>query len=332
VLADTARQGFHRALQQWYQRCGRHNLPWRQTKDPYAIWVSEVMLQQTQVKTVLERFYTPFLQKFPNLQSLAAADLQEVLTLWQGLGYYSRAKNLHRAAQQMVAQGCNTLPAEVAALRQLPGIGQNTAHAVAAFAFHQPVPVLEANVKRVVARIFALKMPKDTMLWEGATQLLNPQAPFDYNQAMMDLGSTLCTPKAPRCTQCPAAEICQGKAMPEAYPQKKAKPQTPTRKAQIGVVRNAQGHYAIRPRKTRLLHGLWEFPQLESLPSGAKALGDVKRAYSHFKLHATIWRLSSEAVTLDPSWHWKSAAEIAALPLSRIEVKVLKLLEEATLF
>jgi len=330
---------FHNALDKWYQTNGRHELPWRKTQDPYAIWLSEVMLQQTQVKTVLERFYFPFLERFPSINALAEADLQDVLQLWQGLGYYSRAKNLHKAAQQVAAAGLNTLPAEPDALIKLPGIGQNTARAVAAFAFHQPVAILEANVKRVVARIFALETPSDKELWTKAESLLNSENPFDYNQAMMDVGSSICTPKNPSCDSCPANMICEGKHSPESYPQKKAKKAIPTRKKNILLLRDSQDRYAVRPRETRFLHGLWEFPEIEQNElnyifnnkeyafDNKNYIGNISHAYSHFILEANIHQFKiSESHS---EWQWKTAKEISTLPLSRTEKKILALISQS---
>jgi len=327
---------FHHALHDWYLEHGRHDLPWRKTEDAYAIWVSEVMLQQTQVSTVLNRFYHPFLKEFSSLHSLAKANLQEVLQLWQGLGYYSRARNLHSAAQAMSAAGLNTLPSDPAELIKLSGIGKNTANAIAAFAFHQPVAILEANVKRVVARIFALETPTDKELWNHAEQLLNPSNPFDYNQAMMDLGSLICTPKAPQCDQCPAATICEGKASPKRYPQKKVKKKIPTRKRNIFLLKDSQNRYAIRVRETRFLHGLWEFPEAEQEESiyhfsktdykidNNNFIGYISHIYSHFKLAANIYEFTAKSGSAD--WQWKTATEIARLPLSRTEKKILALL------
>jgi len=330
---------FHARLLAWYQAHGRHDLPWRNTDDAYAIWVSEVMLQQTQVKTVLERFYFPFLKAFPNIRALAKADLQEVLQLWQGLGYYSRARNLHRTAQEMAAQKLNTLPAEPAALMKLPGIGRNTAHAIASFGFHQSVPVLEANVKRVVARIFALPQPNEKELWQKAESLLLTENPFDYNQAMMDVGALRCTPKNPNCGECPASLICKGKEAPESYPQKAAKKTVPTRHKNIVLLEDGKGRYAIRPRETRFLHGLWEFPETEGNHTKFQfnnqpysldkkyLIGEISHAYSHFMLQAEIYALKAKSGSKD--WHWKTAKEIAALPLSRTEKKILALISQS---
>ena len=332
---------FHQALATWYLKHGRHDLPWRQTEDPYAIWLSEVMLQQTQVKTVLKRFYFPFLKRFPDIHTLAEADLQDVLQLWQGLGYYSRAKNLHKAAQEIVEQGLNTLPSLPETLIKLPGIGKNTARAIAAFAFHQPVAISEANVKRVVARIFALETPTDKELWKKAEELLDSENPFDYNQSMMDVGSLICTPKAPKCAHCPAKEICKGMSYPQLYPQKKTKKASPIRKRNILLLKDGQNRYATRPRDTRFLHGLWQFPEFEEKESihnfnnkeysidKNKYIGEISHAYSHFILHANIYLIDVEDATSDDcDWQWKTYPEIAKLPISRTENKILQLISQ----
>ncbi len=322
---------FHAALMKWYKTHGRHDLPWRNTDDAYHIWISEVMLQQTQVATVRGRFYPPFLKKFPTIESLANAPSESVMKAWEGLGYYSRARNLHKAAQALAAQAKNkrankaSLPSDVSSLISLPGIGRNTASAIAAFAHHQPVAILEANVKRVVARIFALKTPTDDQLWNGADALLNPAHPFDHNQAMMDLGSMVCTPKKPYCPKCPANTICEGKSSPESYPQKKAKKAVPTHYVNIRVERDAAGRFYLEQRGDKLLGGLWGFPQH---PAGAnKTIGDVTHVYSHFKLvgHIQIEQVKKCPV---PRSGWYTREEIATLPLSKLDHKVLALVEK----
>jgi len=215
----------HKNIQIWYQTHGRHDLPWRTTADPYHIYLSEVMLQQTQVKTVLERYYIPFLKKFPTLKALSNAPLDDILKVWEGLGYYNRAKNLHSTAQ-LLTQGqtrgyAPTLPSNIEELVKLPGIGKNTAHAVATFAYNKPVPIMEANVKRILCRLHTLKTPTNKELWNIAYDLVDKENPFDYNQAMMDIGATLCTPKNPSCQVCPLCDICQGQDEPTLYPTKK---------------------------------------------------------------------------------------------------------------
>ena len=326
------RAQFHQQLLAWYAQHGRHHLPWRQTDDPYAIWLSEVMLQQTQVDRVLERFYFPFLERFPTISLLAQADEQAVLKYWQGLGYYSRARNLHKAAQMTAP----ALPKTTDALMQLPGIGRNTAHAIAAFAFHQPVAILEANVKRIVARIFALERPSDTQLWDCADQLADKDNPFEYNQAMMDLGAMICTAKSPQCLLCPASDICKGKHDPLRYPQKKLKKALPTRHMAVVLFQDGAGRYFMQPRQTRFLNSLWAFVEVEAseitvpfqhadYPLAAmQCLGEITHSYSHFHLVGKVY--VQPVVTQENGNNWYKVEEIAALPLSRTEQKILTLI------
>lgn len=319
---------FHRALGAWYAAHGRKDLPWRNTRDPYAIYLSEIMLQQTQVKTVLERFYQPFLSRFPTLKSVAQASEQDVLRAWQGLGYYSRALNFHKAAKQ-----CDgVLPHRVDALVALPGIGQNTAHAIAAFAYHAPVPVMEANLRRVLSRVFALEHPTDTQLWECANWLLDKKHPFDYNQAMMDIGALVCKKSAPACGQCPAASLCIGKESPESYPAAKPKNKTPMRKKRIAVLVNERGQYYATPRTTRFLGGLHHFIELPAdtthIAIGKKEyalnkqIGHVQQVYSHFTLEAEIYLVPVSA----SGKHWHGHNVLSTLPFSAAEQKILALL------
>lgn len=280
------------------------------------------MLQQTQVTTVLNKYYTPFLKKFPTITHLAKASRTEVLKAWEGLGYYRRAGFLHEAAKR----AANGLPEDAEGLLGLPGIGRNTAHAILAFAHHRPVPILEANVKRVVARIFALCAPKDDELWQGAEALLNTKAPFDYNQAMMDLGALVCAPKAPNCPICPAHTICKGQANPGLYPERKAKKPVPTRHVTILVTEDGTGRLYLEARKDALLGGLYGFPQSPEKTKG-KRLGHVVHTYTHFRLEGTVAHVRLPVIKHGEGWHTR--AEIARLPLSRLDHKVLALLTPA---
>ncbi len=325
---------FHEALLAWYNTHGRHNLPWRQTDDPYPIWISEVMLQQTQVATVRERFYAPFLKQFPTIEVLAAAPESAVMKAWEGLGYYSRARNLHKAAKALAAQAKTlrknkaALPATASELLALSGIGRNTAHAILAFAYHQPVAILEANVKRVVARIFACTHPTDEQLWAHAESLLNPTHPFDHNQAMMDLGSMVCTPKTPHCTACPAATLCAGKHAPLNYPAPKAKKSVPTRHVAITVREDKNGKLYLEQRGAKLLGGLWGFPQSahDVPPTTHHSLGKVTHIYSHFKLVAHVEHCITAPQKSERGWF--NPAEIATLALSKLDHKILALVEK----
>jgi A/G-specific adenine glycosylase len=309
----------HISLYEWYQANGRHDLPWRNTDDPYKIWISEIMLQQTQVKTVLERFYFPFLEAFPTLSDLATADLDEVLKRWEGLGYYTRARNLHKAAQLTAP----SLPQSVHELKALPGIGESTAHAIAAFAYHTPVPIMDANVKRILYRLFALKEATQMQLWEHAHRLFDQERPYDYNQAMMDLGSMLCRSKTTSCEICPFESICLGKEEPLAYPQKKTKREVPIRRRQI-IVHHLGDRFAMRRRTDRFLHGLWGFTEIDADDESGdlKHIGQISQQYSHFRLEAEVYLHEADV----PGHEWFTLEEITSLALSGADHKVLALL------
>lgn len=351
---------WHRRLLVWYRQHGRHDLPWRRTDDPYKIWLSEVMLQQTQVATVLARFYHPFLNTFPTVQSLAEAPREQVMKAWEGLGYYRRAGFLHEAAKQVVEEKLfeqriapqlrepqsgrgqrsegGASPPSIQQLQSLPGVGKNTAHAIAAFAYRQPVAIMEANVKRIVARIFALAQPKEEQFWAGAAMLLNHAEPFDHNQAMMDLGSLICTPKAPHCSICPAHTICAGKEAPTRYPIPKAKKKTPIRQVSILVLEDAAGRLHLQARGETLLGGLYGFPQvplttdlryplreMHVAAEDTRELGQVVHVYSHFRLEGRVVYGRLRRRMNSPGWY--SAEEIRTLPLSGVDHKVLALVD-----
>lgn len=324
-------QRFQHELLAWYNAHGRLDLPWRNTRDAYAVYVSEVMLQQTQVRTVLERFYQPFLNAFPTLHALSMADEPAVLRAWQGLGYYSRALNMRSAAQQCGGQ----LPAEPAALMALPGIGRNTAHAIACFGFGKPYAVMEANVRRVLHRYFGLEKASEGELWNYAEHLLNRNQPFDHNQAMMDLGSLVCTNSAPRCDECPVRYDCKGRDAPERYLPRKAKKSIPVRHVRLWVLRNAAGAVYMHARDSRFLKGLYGFHETPADSDGlewygrrlstakASPLGRIQQSYSHFTLEAEVLLLQAEG----SGEGWYSPEALAALPVSMAEKKVLALLE-----
>lgn len=310
----------HKALNRWYQENGRHDLPWRQTKDPYPVYVSEIMLQQTQVKTVLERFYFPFLEAFPTLCDVAEADLDEVLKRWEGLGYYTRARNLHAAARQCGG----ILPDNASELMKLPGIGRSTAHAVAAFAYRESLPILDANVKRILHRYFAVAVRNEKRLWELAYTLFDPAHPFEYNQAMMDLGSSICTPKRPLCGECPLQHGCIGKEAPQSYPSPKPVVSKPIRKKFL-IVHTRDGRYALSQRQSRFLSGLWGFYETtEPIPLSMEYLGNIIQHYSHFTLDADLY-LNEESYGLE-GFEWFDLAEIDSLSLSRADHKAVALI------
>jgi A/G-specific adenine glycosylase len=303
---------------QWYKINGRHDLPWRNTDDVYKIYLSEIMLQQTQVKTVLERFYFPFLEKFPTLLDVAQSDLDDVLKKWEGLGYYTRAKNLHSAARQ--CRGI--LPKNASELLELPGIGRSTAHAISAFAYKEALPILDANVK--LTSLVLAENRDEKQLSSAAYELFDTQHPFEYNQAMMDLGSLVCLAKKPLCDQCPFEKGCAGKSNPQNYPPAKVKKIKPIRN-RIIIVYKRKDKFALIQQKERFLHGLWGFPQYEIFdnPKGT-FLGHITQQYSHFTLQADIY--VSDTDYENEECEWFSPSEIMNLSLSGADHKVLKLI------
>lgn len=328
MLNEIKLKTTHARLHEWYQTHGRRDLPWRNNADPYAIYISEIMLQQTQVKTVLERYYFPFLARFPSLDALAEAKQEAVLKAWQGLGYYSRAVNIHKTA--ILTRPA--LPKTVEGLAKLPGIGRNTAHAIAAFGYHIPVPVMEANVKRVIYRIFAREEAKDAALWEMAFMLQDSSNPFDYNQAMMDIGAMICTRTNPQCPRCPLSMICQGKDHPERYPAKKAKKAVPILHKIIILFEDKNGRFHITPRTSRFLCGLYGFAEYDKdaplLFNGTvyerdrmEHLGHITQSYSHFTLEAECYRQKLDLT--GNTEQWKTPQEILKLPLSRADSRTL---------
>jgi A/G-specific adenine glycosylase len=249
----------------WYRR-NRRDLPWRRTRDPYAIWISEAMLQQTRVETVIP-YYERFLTRFPDVGTLACADLDDVLGHWAGLGYYSRARNLHAAAREVMERFDGDLPDDAVALRSLPGIGRYTAGAIASIAFDQPEPVLDGNVMRVLARLHGIRddvrRPAGTArLWQEAAALCRGPRPGDLNQALMELGARVCTPRAPDCSSCPLSGACVARRSgdPEAIP-KRSPRSRPRRVRAVAALLLRRGRtLMVRRPPGGLLGGLWELP------------------------------------------------------------------------
>jgi len=263
-MPDASKKGA-RLLLRWYDE-RRRDLPWRKTDDPYGIWVSEVMLQQTRVETVVP-YYEAFLARFPSIESLAAADVGEVLASWSGLGYYRRARQLHRAAQEAASSG--GLPTSSAELRKLPGIGPYTAAAVASIAFGEVVPVLDGNVERLLCRRLALaedakRSDVRRRLEDAAAKLLDPERPGDSNQALMELGATVCVPRRPRCGSCPLARGCRGRTDPERYPAPRRRREVERLDWTVALVeRRGRALFFRRPEGIGLMPGLWELPNAE---------------------------------------------------------------------
>lgn len=337
-------ESLQRALLRYFDREQR-DLPWREDRDPYRIWISEVMLQQTQVKTVIP-YYRAFLGAFPSLEALAAAAEDEVLARWSGLGYYRRARQLHAAARLLVSWP--ELPRTAAEWRQLPGIGPYTAAAITSQAFGEVVPVLDGNVERVLCRRLALAVDpkkKDSreILLAAARELLDEVRPGDANQALMEIGATICRPRQPLCSSCPLAEGCAGRANPELYP--RAALQRKSEKLELVVVlvrRAGKELFFRRPDDAPFLPGLWELPnvergaleeierRLDETYGGRFRLGEetcrVRHAITYRRIeigvYAATWK---EAKGGSPrELRWADATERGQLGLSSMFEKALK--------
>jgi A/G-specific adenine glycosylase len=336
-----------RDLLGWYER-NRRDLPWRRTRDPYRIWVSEVMLQQTTVRTA-EPYYGAFLERFPTLPALAGEPEEEVLAVWSGLGYYSRARNLHRGAQHVAERHGGVFPRTLEAALAVPGVGLYTASAVLSIAYGQPLPVVDGNVRRVLSRLLALRGPeyrRDGPYYNRAEELLDRERPGDWNQALMELGATLCTPRRPGCDACPLRKPCRARALGlvAELPEGRARrAPVDVRVAAALVERNGQVLLVRRP-EGRLLGRMWEVPQtsLESrgLPDLARELEErhglkvVPGALAVRARHAiTFRRITLEGyrarlvppVPTDPErFLWARPEEVAGLPVSSSTRKLLR--------
>jgi A/G-specific adenine glycosylase len=294
----------------WQRTHGRHDLPWQATRDPYRVWLSEVMLQQTQVATVLD-YYPRFLRRFPDVRALAAAPLDDVLALWSGLGYYSRARNLHRCAGQVVEQHGGDFPRSAADLVRLPGIGRSTAAAIAAFCFGERAAILDGNVKRVLTRALGFAddlavAAHERRLWAQAEALLPPTRDVPtYTQGLMDLGATVCLARRPRCEACPLNEPCAARAAgdPQAYPVKTRRLRRGRRRNGLLWLQRGEQLWLVQRPATGVWAGLWALPeaadaavwemQAAGWPGEGQRLAPVEHALTHFDwtLEPLHWRL-----------------------------------------
>jgi A/G-specific adenine glycosylase len=273
-----------RQLLSWAAKHGRHELPWRRSRDAYRVWISEIMLQQTTVAAVIP-YFERFLLRFPTLVELASADEHEVLRLWEGLGYYSRARNLHAAARKVVAEHAGMIPSDVATLRRLPGIGRYTAGAIASFAYDRPAPIVEANTQRVYARLMALREPADSTaarnaIWAFAERAVPARTPGAFNEALMDLGATVCLPTTPRCEECPLTSCCRafrGGLQADIPPPKRRPEPTSVAQAMIAVRRGRRYLLRKSPHGERWA-GLWEFLRVPLSPKGSVSEAVLERA------------------------------------------------------
>jgi A/G-specific adenine glycosylase len=286
----AARTRFRRALGQWFQKNAR-DLPWRRTHDPYAILVSEIMLQQTQVGTVIP-YYERWLKRFPTVAALAAASEPEVLAHWQGLGYYARARNLHRAAQAVVRDHAGAMPQSAEALHALPGIGRYTAGAIASFAYDQPAAAVDANIARVLARLFDIRDPIDSdagkaAVWEAAEFLLPARNGRQHTASLMELGALLCTPRKPACHACAAKPYCAAER-PESLPAKKPRRETVRVLELCAWVATRRGILLERQQGSRW-KGLWKLPHLDTPASKAEPLWEQIYPFTHHRVTLRVF-------------------------------------------
>ena len=307
----------------WFAANAR-DLPWRRTLDPYAIWVSEIMLQQTQVSTVIP-YWERWMRELPDIESLASASEQRVLKLWEGLGYYTRARNLHRAAKSLNGQ---RFPREYEEVLKLPGIGRYTAGAICSIAFNRPTPVVDGNVRRVLSRLFA----RGNDPWEYARELVSiaarlkaPRSCGALNQALMELGAVICSPREPRCDDCPLASLCRARALDRIadFPSRLARPAV-THRRFAAFVYHHNGRYLVRQRPSDVVNArLWEFPNVEVL-DGASFKGQRLCAFKH---SITRYRIAVEAYLVlgkpNVAGKWLPLDRLDRLPFSSAHRKIL---------
>lgn len=342
----------------WYD-ANQRRLPWRETSDPYAIWVSEVMLQQTQVATALP-YYRRFMECFPTARQLAEADLQAVLKLWEGLGYYSRARHLHRAAGMVAARFDGNIPNDPDQFRSLPGVGDYILAAVSSIAFGRVIPVVDGNVKRVLSRLLEIDTPVNRsnahkFFQKPADRLICPQRPGDFNQAIMELGALVCRPKNPDCRQCPLADFCQAclHGTIPFYPKRTPSVKIPQRHMAVGVILKKGKLLVVQRAANGLLGGLWEFPAVPADTGGTppaafeatlaaqtglkvaveQRLPPIRHVYTHFRLTADIFlcrHVAGRVRLKSPQNHqWVTLASLDRLPQHKANQKVLEALKHA---
>ncbi len=325
---------FAQRVVRWQRSHGRHDLPWQGTRDPYRVWLSEVMLQQTQVATVLD-YYPRFLARFPDVQALAAAPLDDVLALWSGLGYYSRARNLHRCAQAVVAEHGGRFPGSSAVLATLPGIGRSTAAAIAAFCFGERAAILDGNVKRVLTRALGFgddlaKPAAERALWQAAESLLPGSGIEPYTQGLMDLGAQVCSARRPACERCPLADTCVARAegRPERYPVKTRRLKRGRRRHALLWLQRGREVWLVQRPPRGVWAGLVSLPEFDSRealqawvqgwPGGGEWLPSIEHALTHFDwtLEPLRWTLPARAKAPDlGEGRWVDARDALALGL-----------------
>ena len=345
-------QEFRKALLTWFKKYQR-KMPWRGIDDPYRIWVSEVMLQQTQVKKVVE-YYESFIERFRNVQQLAKAPLQDVLKRWEGLGYYARARNLHKAAKIVVEEFNGKIPSDYSIFRKLPGVGDYSAAAVQSIAFNTPHAAVDGNIKRVLARLFLMDAPVNKassakVFQQKADDLLDQKEPGLFNQAMMELGATVCRPQSPTCLVCPVNQFCEAfhAARQDEFPHRRPTAAVPEHHIAAGVIYKGSEVLIIQRPLDGLLGGLWEFPNgrivenetaeeacirhiadvVNLSVTNIKYLTRVRHAFTHFKIVVDVFQCDyhSGEVTLNGpiDAKWISLAALRDYPLPRATHKFL---------
>jgi len=302
----------HAALVQWFGE-NQRILPWRSSYDPYQVWISEVMLQQTQVETVVP-YFERWMAELPDIASLATADEHRVLSLWAGLGYYSRARNLMEAARTIVREHGGALPADYESLRSLPGIGQYTAGAILSIAFNKAFPVVDGNVRRVLSRVYGWEDDRPRRLWDAADKLVRSAEPRLINQAIMELGATVCSFRAPRCLVCPVQTECiaykTGKQL--MIPPVKKRPET-VRVQLFAILQEKNGQHLMK-----LSRGLWEFPMFSELPAGKLTrTGACRHTITHHRLEVHVYNGVLENVA---GFEWR---KFEGVPVSSLTKKIL---------
>lgn len=295
----------------WYG-VNRRDLPWRRTRDPYAIWVSEIMLQQTRVAAVLGH-YAAFLKRFPDVRSLARAEISDVLAVWSGLGYYRRARAMHATAKEIVARG-GSLPSSAEDWRTLPGIGRYTAAAIASIAGGEPIAVVDGNVERVIGRVMGAALATAD-IWRVAESWLSKRSPGDFNQAVMELGATVCLPASPRCAACPLHQFCSTRGELAALP---AAPRVRRESAYVLRLRGGAVYLKRRGIRESLMPGMWELPEVE--PNGDVPEFTLRHSITTTDYTVKVLRTGSGL----RGGRWVSRREAARLPLTGLARKILR--------
>lgn len=344
------------ALLEWFEGRER-DVPWRTERDPYRVWVAEVMAQQTRLDTVLP-YYGRFIERFPDIESLADARLDQVLKSWEGLGYYARARNLHSAAREVVARYGGQLPRDPVLLRELPGIGPYTAGAIASLAFGIPEPAVDGNARRVLSRLFDLADPNPGALDEAARALLAacPDSAARINQAIMDLGGAVCTPRKPDCPACPVREQCLalGRNTVSARPPTRPRRPLPHQEVAVGVVWRDGRVLITRRPENALLGGLWEFPggkiepgespaetvvrelreELEIDVRTGELIARIDHAYSHFRVtlhaHHAEWVAGEPQLRAATAWLWADPAQLSKFAFPKASQQIIAAIDVAT--